>query len=72
MAFMGTGEQRLPRVAVHDLAIQEREQELVVATHGRSLFVADISHVRALNDSLLNVPLHLFPHDKMPWRSGQG
>ncbi len=32
-----------PNVAVHDLAIAEREQELIVATHGRSLYKLDIS-----------------------------
>jgi len=38
----------LPRVAVHDLAIQERENELVVGTHGRSLYVAQLDKVQAL------------------------
>jgi len=32
---------KLPMVAVRDLAVHEREQELVVATHGRSLYVVD-------------------------------
>jgi photosystem II stability/assembly factor-like uncharacterized protein len=32
---------KLPMVAVRDLAIQEREQELVVATHGRGLYIID-------------------------------
>ena len=31
----------LPPVAVHDLAIQPRDRELVIATHGRGLFVMD-------------------------------
>ncbi len=33
----------LPTVPVHDLAIHERENELVAATHGRSMWVTDIS-----------------------------
>ena len=33
----------LPRVPVHDLAIQERENELVIGTHGRSIYVLDIN-----------------------------
>lgn len=40
-----------PNVAVHDLAIAEREQELLVATHGRSLYKLDIS---VLQENLLN------------------
>jgi len=38
----------MPRVAVHDLAVQERENELVVGTHGRSLYVASLDKVQAL------------------------
>jgi photosystem II stability/assembly factor-like uncharacterized protein len=32
----------LPQVPVHDIAIQERENELVIGTHGRSIWVLDI------------------------------
>lgn len=32
----------LPHVPVHDLVIQERENELVIGTHGRSIWVADL------------------------------
>jgi photosystem II stability/assembly factor-like uncharacterized protein len=31
----------LPNVPIHDLAIQKRDQDLVVATHGRSFYVLD-------------------------------
>lgn len=37
----------LPNVAVHDLVIQEREAELVIGTHGRSIWIADLNIVRA-------------------------
>ena len=33
----------LPRVPVHDLVIQERENELVIGTHGRGIYVLDLS-----------------------------
>jgi len=42
----------LPLVPVHDLVIQEREQDLVVGTHGRSIFIGDITHLRSLPDSV--------------------
>jgi hypothetical protein len=37
----------IPDVAVHDLVVQEREEDLVVATHGRSLWILDIEEIRA-------------------------
>jgi photosystem II stability/assembly factor-like uncharacterized protein len=37
----------LPPAAVHDLAVQRDEDELVAATHGRGVFVLDIAPVRA-------------------------
>jgi len=39
----------LPKsVPVHDIAIQKRENEIVLATHGRSLYIAKIDSVQAL------------------------
>jgi hypothetical protein len=38
----------MPRVAVHDLAIQERDADIVVATHGRSLYRADLEQIQML------------------------
>ncbi|MBI5853246.1 MAG: hypothetical protein HZB39_19735 [Planctomycetes bacterium] len=38
----------LPTVAVRDFAIQERERELVAATHGRGLFVLDVAGLEGL------------------------
>ena len=40
----------LPRTPVHDLAIQERENALVIGTHGRSIWILDPQplHRRAL------------------------
>lgn len=38
----------MPKVPVHDLVIQQRENELVVATHGRSIFVAKLDEVQKL------------------------
>ncbi len=35
----------LPTCAVYDLAIQERELDLVAGTHGRSIFVLDIEDI---------------------------
>ena len=43
-----------PRVAVRDLAVQPRDNDLVIATHGRGIWIVDdISPLRALNDTVL-------------------
>ncbi|MEZ4900916.1 MAG: hypothetical protein R2822_03760 [Spirosomataceae bacterium] len=50
----------MPAVAVHDLVVHPRDNELVVGTHGRSIYVADVSLVQQLDDSLLVKDLHVF------------
>lgn len=42
----------LPRsVPVHDIAIQERDGEIVLGTHGRSLYVAKLDELRKLSQA---------------------
>ena len=51
----------LPTVAVDDLKIHPREGDLVVATHGRSLYVVDdVSPLAALNDDVRAKDAYLF------------
>jgi photosystem II stability/assembly factor-like uncharacterized protein len=50
----------MPHAPVHDLKIQARDKQLLVGTHGRSLYLADVSRVQQLTDSLRAAPLHLF------------
>lgn len=47
--FMGMGRQ-LPRVPIHDLAIQEGENELIVGTHGRSIYITKLDSLYKLYD----------------------
>ena len=49
----------LPNVAVHDLVIQERENDLVVGTHGRSIYKANITKLHSF-DSYSTKSTHLF------------
>ena len=37
----------LPRVPVHDIAIQQRDNELILGTHGRSIYIAKLDAVQA-------------------------
>ncbi|QCX37720.1 glycosyl hydrolase [Aureibaculum algae] len=39
----------IPKVAVHDLVIQEREKDLIIGTHGRSLYKANIATLQQYN-----------------------
>ena len=50
-----------PTCPVYDLAIQPRESDLVIATHGRSLYVIDdITPLRQLSDEITRKKLFLF------------
>lgn len=52
----------LPTISVRDLAIQKRENDLVVATFGRSLYVLDnYAPLRALKSETLSQEATLFP-----------
>jgi photosystem II stability/assembly factor-like uncharacterized protein len=52
----------LPIVAVKDLAIQDREGDLVLGTFGRGFYVLDdYAPLRAMSDEALNSEGHLFP-----------
>jgi hypothetical protein len=45
----------LPKgLPIHDLAIQERENEMVLGTHGRSLFIGKLDLVQKLAGSPKN------------------
>ena len=50
----------LPAVAVHDVAVQPREHELIVATHGRSLWKADVKELEKINADVMAKPVSLF------------
>lgn len=51
----------LKAVPVHDLAIHPREQELMAGTHGRGIYIADISGLQPLTPAVLAADAHLAP-----------
>ena len=55
----------MPNAPVHDLRVHARDRELVVGTHGRSLWVADVAHVQMLTPERLASGLHLFAPDTL-------
>ena len=51
----------LPTASVMDLVVHPREHDLVIATHGRALWVLDdVRPLRALSEAVLQEPLRLF------------
>ncbi|HTQ79732.1 MAG TPA: hypothetical protein VMM92_07025, partial [Thermoanaerobaculia bacterium] len=51
----------VPTVSVMALALHPREQDLVIATHGRGVFILDdVRPLRRLTPATLAEPLHLF------------
>jgi hypothetical protein len=60
----------MPTVAVHDL--QVKDDNLVVATHGRSLWILDdLQPVREFTPQIANEAVHLFaPAEAVRWRYG--
>jgi photosystem II stability/assembly factor-like uncharacterized protein len=60
----------LPTVAVHDLVV--KDDDLAIATHGRSLWILDdLQPIREYTDTVAAEPLHLFaPEAAARWRYG--
>ncbi len=53
---------QIPTVPVDDLAIHPRENDLILGTHGRSVWIADdIAPLTTLDASVFEKELHLFP-----------
>lgn len=51
----------LPAVAVHDVVVHPRAHDLIVGTHGRSIYLANIADLQALTPDILAKTLHAFP-----------
>jgi len=50
----------LPNVAIHDLVIQPEAKDLVLGTHGRSIYIADIEEIQKMTSSKLKESIVLF------------
>jgi hypothetical protein len=60
----------LPTVPVDDIAIHPRENDLVLATHGRSIWILDdLSPIEQMTDAIPSEALHVFdPRPATEWR----
>ena len=57
-------EKDFPAVSVHDIVVHPRDKEIVLGTHGRSFYKADVEHLQQLNDDIFGKEIHLFALDK--------
>jgi len=55
----------IPNVAVHDLVIQPEAKDLLVGTHGRSIYKTNISCLQEINKEILAKELHVFKPDNL-------
>ncbi len=47
-----TLDNNLPRVPVHDIVVQQRENELVIGTHGRSIYITKLKDVHKVYEKM--------------------
>jgi hypothetical protein len=63
----------IPNVAIYDMAIQKRENELVVASHGRSVFIVKLNALQKIASEggveiqILNAPDIRLPGRRPAW-----
>jgi photosystem II stability/assembly factor-like uncharacterized protein len=62
----------LPAVPVHDLAIQAKAKDLIIGTHGRSMFKLPIAQIQAMNAEVLASNLHIFGIKNKRFAKGWG
>jgi len=63
---------KMPAVAVHDVIVQPREKDLIVGTHGRGIYIANIAHLQQLTPALLAEKLHLFTLEPVQYSPSWG
>jgi hypothetical protein len=63
----------VPQVSVLDLVVHPREREVVLGTHGRGLFVVDVTAHEQIDAKTLDATAHLFePAAATAWRASFG
>jgi photosystem II stability/assembly factor-like uncharacterized protein len=62
----------LPAVSVHDLIVHPRDNDLVVGTHGRSIYIAHVEELQQLTDSVLTKDIFVFKTNSVKYRANWG
>ena len=50
----------MPNVPVHDLLVHPREQDVIVGTYGRAIYITDVSVLQQLTENVLAQDVHVF------------
>ncbi len=62
----------MPRVPVHDLVVHPRENDLVVGTYGRGIWITDVTVLQQLTPATLASDIHLFEIEPKGHRVSSG
>ncbi len=62
----------IPNVAVHDLVIQNREKDLIVGTHGRSIYKVNVANIQQINETINTKGIALFKIDDVYFSKNWG
>ncbi|MEM6684182.1 MAG: glycosyl hydrolase [Bacteroidota bacterium] len=62
----------LPNVAVHDIVVQAAAKDLLIGTHGRSIYKANIGVLQQVDESIASKTIHVFPTKKIRASSSWG
>lgn len=55
----------LPNVPVHDLIVHPKTNDLVLGTHGRGIYIGNVSLIQQLKDELIEKQLHVFKTEEI-------
>ncbi|NJL74576.1 MAG: hypothetical protein HC892_05560 [Saprospiraceae bacterium] len=63
---------QLPNTPVHDVVVHTTAKELVVGTHGRSMYTASVKELQQLTKEVIATSIYAFPLDKKKKQSALG
>jgi photosystem II stability/assembly factor-like uncharacterized protein len=69
--WMALGKE-FPSVPVHDLAFQRKNKDLIIGTHGRSMYRAQVAHLQQLTPEVQAKVVHVFDIKKKRFAQGWG
>jgi len=72
LSWLNLKASNLPTVAVNDLLVHPRDNDLIIGTHGRGIWILDdIGFLQELSDAVLAEPLRVFaPRPAVEWLMG--
>ena len=62
----------LPDVAVHDIVLHPEEKDLLIGTHGRSIYKTDIAPIQKMSEGIKSSPITIFDIEDVRYSSRWG